>query len=173
MSSNNITTETTLNEKIQKTILLSGVVSMSIVLIVIIVIAIYCIIKNKADEQSNNLKSFSANKVLAKNTPLNPKQNLGFKSLQNSSSLGNDNNNQNNSLSEIKERNIKDEIHNIIHGNNESAIPKKSKKKNKNKKNVTELIEEISSKNSQNDTKDLEDTIKNQIKQFVREDEDK
>ena len=29
---------------------------MSIVLIVIIVIAIYCIIKNKADEQSNNLK---------------------------------------------------------------------------------------------------------------------
>ena len=173
MSSNNITTETTLNEKIQKTILLSGVVSMSIVLIVLIVIAIYCIIKNKADEQSNNLKSFSANKVLAKNTPLNPKQNLGFKSLQNSSSLGNDNNNQNNSLSEIKERNIKDEIHNIIHGNNESGIPKKSKKKNKNKKNATELIEEISSKNSQNDTKDLEDTIKNQIKQFVREDEDK
>jgi len=144
MSSNNITTETTLNEKIQKTILLSGVVSMSIVLIVIIVIAIYCIIKNKADEQSNNLKSFSANKVLAKNTPLNPKQNLGFKSLQNSSSLGNDNNNQNNSLSEIKERNIKDEIHNIIHGNNnESGIQKKSKKKNKNKKNASELIKEI------------------------------
>jgi hypothetical protein len=171
MSSNNITTETTLNEKIQKTILLSGVVSMSIVLIVIIVIVIYCIIKNKADEQSSNLKSFSANKVLAKNTPLNPKQNLGFKSLQNSSSLGNDNNNQNNSLSEIKERNIKDEIHNIIHGNNnESGIQKKSKKKNKNKKNASELIEEIS---SQNDTKDLEDNIKNQIKQFVRDDEDK
>ena len=50
---------------------------------------------------------------------------------------------------------------------------KNQRKKIRIKKNATELIEEISSKNSQNDTKDLQDTIKNQIKQFVREDEDK
>ncbi len=173
MSSNNITTESSLNEQIQKTILLSGTISMTIVLLVMIIIIIYCVIKNKRDANSNdNLNSFSANKIIAKNLPLNKNPNFGFKSLQNSSSLGNDNGNQNNmSLSEIKERNIKDEIHNIIHGNNnESGIQKKSKKKNKNKKNASELIEEIS---SQNDTKDLEDNIKNQIKQFVRDDEDK
>jgi hypothetical protein len=171
MSSNNITTESSLNEQIQKTILLSGTISMSIVLLVIITIIIYCVIKNKRDANSNdNLNSFSANKIIAKNLPLNKNPNFGFKSLQNSSSLGNENQN-NMSLSEIKERNIKDEIHNIIHGNNnESGIQKKSKKKNKNKKNASELIEEIS---SQNDTKDLEDNIKNQIKQFVRDDDEK
>jgi hypothetical protein len=169
MSSNNITTESSLNEQIQKTILLSGTISMSIVLLVIITIIIYCVIKNKRDANSNdNLNSFAANKIIAKNSPLNETPNYGFKSLQNSSSLGNENQN-NMSLSEIKERNIKDEIHNIIHGNNnESGIQKKSKKKNKNKKNASELIEEISSKN---DTKDLEDNIKNQIKQFVRDDD--
>ena len=169
MSSNNITTESSLNEQIQKTILLSGTISMSIVLLVIITIIIYCVIKNKRDANSNdNSNSFSANKIIAKNLPLNKNPNYGFKSLQNSSSLGNENQN-NMSLSEIKERNIKDEIHNIIHGNNnESGIQKKSKKKNKNKKNASELIEEISSKN---DTKDLEDNIKNQIKQFVRDDD--
>ena len=169
MSSNNITTESSLNEQIQKTILLSGTISMSIVLLVIITIIIYCVIKNKRDANSNdNLNSFAANKIIAKNSPMNETPNYGFKSLQNSSSLGNENQN-NMSLSEIKERNIKDEIHNIIHGNNnESGIQKKSKKKNKNKKNASELIEEISSKN---DTKDLEDNIKNQIKQFVRDDD--
>ena len=169
MSSNNITTESSLNEQIQKTILLSGTISMSIVLLVIITIIIYCVIKNKRDANSNdNLNSFAANKIIAKNSPLNETPNYGFKSLQNSSSLGNENQN-NMSLSEIKERNIKDEIHNIIHGNNnESGIQKKSKKKNKNKKNASELIEEMS---SQNDTKDLEDNIKNQIKQFVRDDD--
>ena len=169
MSSNNITTESSLNEQIQKTILLSGTISMSIVLLVIITIIIYCVIKNKRDANSNdNLNSFAANKIIAKNSPMNETPNYGFKSLQNSSSLGNENQN-NMSLSEIKERNIKDEIHNIIHGNNnESGIQKKSKKKNKNKKNASELIEEISSKN---DTKVLEDNIKNQIKQFVRDDD--
>lgn len=169
MSSNNITTESSLNEQIQKTILLSGTISMSIVLLVIITIIIYCVIKNKRDANSNdNLNSFAANKIIAKNSRMNETPNYGFKSLQNSSSLGNENQN-NMSLSEIKERNIKDEIHNIIHGNNnESGIQKKSKKKNKNKKNASELIEEISSKN---DTKDLEDNIKNQIKQFVRDDD--
>jgi len=169
MSSNNITTESSLNEQIQKTILLSGTISMSIVLLVIITIIIYCVIKNKRDANSNdNLNSFAANKIIAKNSHMNETPNYGFKSLQNSSSLGNENQN-NMSLSEIKERNIKDEIHNIIHGNNnESGIQKKSKKKNKNKKNASELIEEISSKN---DTKDLEDNIKNQIKQFVRDDD--
>ena len=169
MSSNNITTESSLNEQIQKTILLSGTISMSIVLLVIITIIIYCVIKNKRDANSNdNLNSFAANKIIAKNSHMNQTPNYGFKSLQNSSSLGNENQN-NMSLSEIKERNIKDEIHNIIHGNNnESGIQKKSKKKNKNKKNASELIEEISSKN---DTKDLEDNIKNQIKQFVRDDD--
>ena len=169
MSSNNITTESSLNEQIQKTILLSGTISMSIVLLVIITIIIYCVIKNKRDANSNdNLNSFAANKIIAKNSSMNETPNYGFKSLQNSSSLGNENQN-NMSLSEIKERNIKDEIHNIIHGNNnESGIQKKSKKKNKNKKNASELIEEISSKN---DTKDLEDNIKNQIKQFVRDDD--
>ena len=167
MSSDNITTESSLNEQIQKTILLSGTISMSIVLLVIITIIIYCVIKNKRDANSNdNLNSFAANKIIAKNSHMNETPNYGFKSLQNSSSLGNENQN-NMSLSEIKERNIKDEIHNIIHGNNnESGIQKKSKKKNKNKKNASELIEEISSKN---DTKDLEDNIKNQIKQFVRD----
>ena len=171
MSSNNITTESSLNEQIQKTILLSGTISMSIVLLVIITIIIYCVIKNKRDANSNdNLNSFAANKIIAKNSHMNETPNYGFKSLQNSSSLGNENQN-NMSLSEIKERNIKDEIHNIIHGNNnESGIQKKSKKKNQNKKNASELIEEMS---SQNDTKDLEDNIKNQIKQFVRDDEDK
>ena len=169
MSSNNITTESSLNEQIQKTILLSGTISMSIVLLVIITIIIYCVIKNKRDANSNdNLNSFAANKIIAKNSHMNETPNYGFKSLQNSSSLGNENQN-NMSLSEIKERNLKDEIHNIIHGNNnESGIQKKSKKKNKNKKNASELIEEISSKN---DTKDLEDNIKNQIKQFVRDDD--
>ena len=169
MSSNNITTESSLNEQIQKTILLSGTISMSIVLLVIITIIIYCVIKNKRDANSNdNLNSFAANKIIAKNSHMNETPNYGFKSLQNSSSLGNENQN-NMSLSEIKERNIKDEIHNIIHGNNnESGIQKKSKKKNKNKKNASELIEEMS---SQNDTKDLEDNIKNQIKQFVRDDD--
>ena len=171
MSSNNITTESSLNEQIQKTILLSGTISMSIVLLVIITIIIYCVIKNKRDANSNdNLNSFAANKIIAKNSHMNETPNYGFKSLQNSSSLGNENQN-NMSLSEIKERNIKDEIHNIIHGNNnETGIQKKTKKKNKNKKNASELIEEMS---SQNDTKDLEDNIKNQIKQFVRDDEDK
>ena len=173
MSTNNLTIENSLNEQIQKTILLSGTISMTIVLLVIIIILIYCVIKNKRDEKSNEgLNSFAANKIIAKNLPMNKNANFGFKSLQNSSSLGNDSGNQNNlSLSEIKERNIKDEIHNIIHGNNnETGIQKKTKKKNKNKKNASELIEEMS---SQNDTKDLEDNIKNQIKQFVRDDEDK
>ena len=138
MSSNNITTESSLNEQIQKTILLSGTISMSIVLLVIITIIIYCVIKNKRDANSNdNLNSFAAHKIIAKNSHMNETPNYGFKSLQNSSSLGNENQN-NMSLSEIKERNIKDEIHNIIHGNNnESGIQKKSKKKNKNKKNAS------------------------------------
>ena len=48
----------------------------------------------------------------------------------------------------------------------------KNKSKNKNKKHH-KIIKEISSKNSQNDIKKLEDMIKNQIKHFGREDEDK
>ncbi|MBQ2139112.1 MAG: hypothetical protein II432_06860 [Erysipelotrichaceae bacterium] len=166
------------NYKLQKTILICGMISTSIIIILLVFIVIYCIIKSIKDRNKINNKNIFVEST-SKNT--NNENIQDFKSVANSSTIGNESGNHNLSLSEIKEKNLKDEIHNIIHSansNSNSDERRKRKRKNGKKSSRSTDDDDISprkdSKGNEEkiSTKKLENDIKNQIKQFVRENDD-
>ena len=147
---------------------------MSLIIIFLILIIIYCIIKTLKDKNKLNPKII----IDTPNSKNNDNENTqDFKSVANSSTIGNENG-QNNSLSEIKEKNLKDEIHNIIHSSNSNSNSDERKKKKKKNGKKSSSNNSSPRKNSPRDddikisTKKLEDDIKKQIKQFVRDDDD-
>ena len=118
------------NYKLQKTILICGMISTSIIIILLVFIVIYCIIKSIKDRNKINNKNIFVEST-SKNT--NNENIQDFKSVANSSTIGNESGNHNLSLSEIKEKNLKDEIHNIIHSANSGSSSDGSRKKRKKK----------------------------------------
>ena len=170
------------NYKLQKTILICGMISTSIIIILLVFIVIYCIIKSIKDRNKINNKNIFVEST-SKNT--NNENIQDFKSVANSSTIGNESGNHNLSLSEIKEKNLKDVIHNIIHSaNSNSNSDERRKRKRKNDKKSSRrtkymeyIIRRATRKDSKGNeekisTKKLENDIKNQIKQFVRENDD-
>ena len=117
----------------------------------------------------------------------NNNEKYSFKQIQNNSNISNHENNINMSLSEIKEKNLKDEIQNIIQNSSNKNEPidlekgekieKKNKKKKKSKgnnSNRSENNEEINEiKDEKINTKKLEKQLKKQIKKFVQEEDEK
>ena len=100
------------NEQIQKTILICGILSMIIIIILVISIIIYCICKNRRESKNVINHNIFVEEQQQKKHNTTPEK---FKPVSNSSTIGSDNVRQNMSMSEIKEKNLKDEIHNIIH----------------------------------------------------------
>ncbi len=170
----NTTNSLNSNYQLQKTILIFGMISISLIIIFLILIIIYCIIKTLKDKNKLNPKII----IDTPNSKNNDNENTqDFKSVANSSTIGNENG-QNNSLSEIKEKNLKDEIHNIIHSSNSNSNSDERKKKKKKNGKKSSSNNSSPRKNSPRDddikisTKKLEDDIKKQIKQFVRDDDE-
>ena len=170
----NTTNSLNSNYQLQKTILIFGMISISLIIIFLILIIIYCIIKTLKDKNKLNPKII----IDTPNSKNNDNENTQyFKSVANSSTIGNENG-QNNSLSEIKEKNLKDEIHNIIHSSNSNSNSDERKKKKKKNGKKSSSNNSSPRKNSPRDddikisTKKLEDDIKKQIKQFVRDDDE-
>ena len=162
------------NYQLQKTILIFGMISMSLIIIFLILIIIYCIIKTLKDKNKLNPKII----IDTPNSKNNDNENTqDFKSVANSSTIGNESG-QNNSLSEIKEKNLKDEINNIIHSSNSNSNSDERRKKKKKNGKKSSSNNSSPRKNSPRDddikisTKKLEDDIKKQIKQFVRDDDE-
>ena len=147
---------------------------MSLIIIFLILIIIYCIIKTLKDKNKLNPKIIIDSPNSKNNDNINTQD---FKSVANSSTIGNESG-QNNSLSEIKEKNLKDEIHNIIHSSNSNSNSDERRKKKKKNGKKSSSNDNSPRKNSPRDdnikisTKELEDDIKKQIKQFVRDDDE-
>ena len=143
------------DNKYEKILLYFGLLNFIIVLIIIIYIMIYCIIKYK--NQGNptlNIHSFAMKKILNRNRNLGPGQNYEFKSINNQSSVGDSVNQPNSmSLNEIKEKNFKDSINNIINSSNlnnsgDNNKELKKKKKAKKKKDVVNSDENFNFNNN-------------------------
>ena len=172
----NLYKQAAFDAELQKTILIFGMISMSLIIIFLILIIIYCIIKTLKDKNKLNPKIIIDSPNSKNNDNINTQD---FKSVANSSTIGNESG-QNNSLSEIKEKNLKDEIHNIIHSSNVNTDSERKKKKKKNGKKSqrddsprNNLENNKMNESNEISTKKLENDIKNQIKQFVRDDDEK
>ena len=118
------------NTEMQKTLIICSIISMTIIIILVIAIIIYCICKNKREKNKLNNAIFIEGQNVKNN---NQNNNKLFHSIPNNSSLGNNTPKTNFSLSEIKEKNLKEEIHNIIHSANSNSSSDGDRKKRKKK----------------------------------------
>ena len=118
------------NTEMQKTLIICSIISMIIIIILVIAIIIYCICKNKREKNKLNNAIFIEGQNVNNN---NQNNNKLFHSIPNNSSLGNNTPKTNFSLSEIKEKNLKEEIHNIIHSANSNSSSDGDRKKRKKK----------------------------------------
>ncbi len=127
------------NTEMQKTLIICSIISMIIIIILVIAIIIYCICKNKREKNKLNNAIFIEGQNVKNN---NQNNNKLFHSIPNNSSIGNNTLKTNFSLSEIKEKNLKEEIHNIIHSanSNSSSDGDRKKRKKKSGKKVIEVI---------------------------------
>ena len=161
-NSNNISLSNSNNtilfdDKFENIIIYFGLINILIVLIIIFYIVIYCIIRYKNQgNPSLNIHSFAMKKILSRNH-LGPGQNYEFKSVNNASSIGESINQPNNmSLSEIKDKNFKDNIKNIINSSNlnnsgeTGELKKKKKGKKKKQINNSDDIINVNSKEENN-----------------------
>ena len=154
------------NKEIPFYLIITSLISIGLVLVILIMIIIYFVWKYLRRNQV-------INKVLIEeqNKNIINQQKPDFKSIPNSSLIGSDQNRQNMSLSEIKERNLKDEIHNIIHSKsfaNKSfeGIEKKKKRKNgKRSTRSTTKSDEGSSPNESVDSNKNDTNNNNSIEQ--------
>ena len=154
------------NKEIPFYLIITSLISIGLVLVILIMIIIYFVWKFLRRNQV-------INKVLIEeqNKNIINQQKPEFKSIPNSSLIGSDQNRQNMSLSEIKERNLKDEIHNIIHSKsfaNKSfeGIEKKQKRKNgKRSTRSTTKSDEGSSPNESVDSNKNDTNNNNSIEQ--------
>ena len=152
MSTSSDNSTTTENKEIPFYLIITSLISIGLVLIILILIIIYFVWKFLKRNQV-------INKVLIEEQNKNNinQQKQVFKSIPNSSLIGSDQNRQNMSLSEIKERNLKDEIHNIIHSKsfaNKSFEGIEKKKKRKNGKRSTRSTTKSDEGSSPNETVD-------------------
>ena len=118
------------NTEMQKTLIICSIISMIIIIILVIAIIIYCICKNKREKNKLNNAIFIEGQNVNNN---NQNNNKLFHSIPNNSSIGNNTPKTNFSLSEIKEKNLKEEIHNIIHSANSNSSSDGDRKKRKKK----------------------------------------
>ena len=154
------------NKEIPFYLIITSLISIGLVLVILIMIIIYFVWKFLRRNQV-------INKVLIEeqNKNIINQQKPDFKSIPNSSLIGSDQNRQNMSLSEIKERNLKDEIHNIIHSKsfaNKSfeGIEKKKKRRNgKRSTRSTTKSDEGSSPNESVDSNKNDTNNNNSIEQ--------
>ena len=154
------------NKEIPFYLIITSLISIGLVLVILIMVVVYFVWKFLRRNQV-------INKVLIEeqNKNIINQQKPDFKSIPNSSLIGSDQNRQNMSLSEIKERNLKDEIHNIIHSKsfaNKSfeGIEKKKKRKNgKRSTRSTTKSDEGSSPNESVDSNKNDTNNNNSIEQ--------
>ena len=135
------------NKEIPFYLIITSLISIGLVLVILIMIIIYFVWKFLRRNQV-------INKVLIEeqNKNIINQQKPDFKSIPNSSLIGSDQNRQNMSLSEIKEKNLKDEIHNIIHSANSGSGSDGDRKKRKKKG---------SKKSNRSNTSPREDSLEN------------
>ena len=167
----NNSTSTEISNVFQNILLFFGIISLIIIIIGLIFLIYYCIQRNQRMSDSpqpiNIESSFSIDNKNQNKNPnnLTPNQNYDFNPLQNASvisGIDSNNNRINMNLSEIKERNLKDEINNIIHGANEAANNsgelngKRKKKSKKNKGNNSNRSNNSTYSNNEEDTNSKE-----------------
>ena len=122
------------NNQIPFYLIVISLISIGVLFVFIILIIVYLIWRVVIKKRKRNQIFFEE-----RNSDINKKQE--FKSIPNSSTIENSINKKNINLIAIKERNLKDEIHNIIHSNNNNIENNKNnfekKKKRKNIKKST------------------------------------
>ena len=134
MSNSKDPTINSIKKSIPSPLIIGSIISISLVMIIIILIIIFFIWKRRRENSVRNPHIFveEQNKKNENNINKN-KQNPNFKPIPNSSVISSEIR-QNMSLVEIKEKNLKEQIHNIIHGSNVNqsvdGIDKKKKRKN-------------------------------------------
>jgi hypothetical protein len=112
-----------LSTVLTKSLILVGMIALICVLIFIIGIILYCIIKKfRSNISSSPLRAMTLNKIMSQK----PK-NFEFRKLQNDSSLGNESNKVNVSLSEIRVKNLQ------LENNPNNCLELENIKKNKKK----------------------------------------
>ena len=120
-------------ESIPQSFLLICVLILFILFFIVIIIILICLIKKRKKLQTEtivNNNKIDINKMILRNSNLK-----GFQQIQNDSNILDNSNGANNmSLSEIKEKNLKEEIHSIVSGTLSKMIINKSKKLKKKKK---------------------------------------
>ena len=130
------------NNNIPFYLIVISLISIGVLFVFIILIIVYLIWRFVIKKRKRNQIFFEE-----RNSDINKKQE--FKSIPNSSTIENSINKKNINLIAIKERNLKDEIHNIIHSNNNNiesiinSFEKKKKRKNikKSTRNTTKSDE--------------------------------
>ena len=130
------------NNQIPFYLIVISLISIWVLFVFIILIIVYLIWRVVIKKRKRNQIFFEE-----RNSDINKKQE--FKSIPNSSTIENSINKKNINLIAIKERNLKDEIHNIIHSNNNNiesiinSFEKKKKRKNikKSTRNTTKSDE--------------------------------
>ena len=130
------------NNQIPFYLIVISLISIGVLFVFIILIIVYLIWRFVIKKRKRNQIFFEE-----QNSDINKKQE--FKSIPNSSTIENSINKKNINLIAIKERNLKDEIHNIIHNNNNNiesiinSFEKKKKRKNikKSTRNTTKSDE--------------------------------
>ena len=180
---NKQTTETFINsfksfiESIPQSFLLMCVLVLFILFFILIIIILICLIKKRKrllqSETIVNNNKIDINKMILQNSN-NVKPNINdFHAIQNNSNLSDFSGAvQNMSLSEIKAKNLKEEIHSIVSGTlNEMTMNKNRKMKRKRKGNSSRTNGQKSAKSENNNiiptTKELDEENKQQIKKDV------
>ena len=168
-------------ESIPQSYLLLCVLILFVIFFILIIIILICLIKKrkrllKAETIVNNNK-IDINKMILQNSN-NVKPNIkDFQAIQNNSNISDFSGaGQNMSLSEIKAKNLKEEIHSIVSGTlNEITMNKCRKMKRRKKGNTSRTNGQRLTKNENNNLvncKDLDDEKKEKEKEKEKENND-
>lgn len=157
---------------IPQTYLIICILVLFILLLLIMVIILICLNKKRKREAANYNNSIDINKIVIQNSSsLNSREKNVFRAVQNNSNVSESNAPQNMSLSEIKEKNLKEEIHSIVSGTlNEMSLNKNRRSKRKKKGSTTRTNGGRSSSKSGNtsvSTKELAEEINQQIQNHI------
>ena len=173
------TTDTYINslksfiESIPQSFLLMWLLVLFILFLILIIIILICLIKKRKrllqSETIVNNNKIDINKMILQNSNNVKPNKIDFHAIQNNSNLSDyEGGAQNMSLSEIKAKNLKEEIHSIVSGTlNEMTINKNRKMKRKRKGNSSRTNGQKSAKSENNNiptTKELDEEYKQQAK---------
>ena len=160
-------------ESIPQSLLLMCVLILFILFFILIIIILICLIKKRKKllqtETIVNNNKIDINKMILQNSNNSKPNKKDFHALQNNSNLSDYSGGvQNMSLSEIKAKNLKEEIHSIVSGTlNEMTINKSRKMKRKKKGNSSRINGQKSAKSENSNiptSKGLDEDNKQQIK---------